>query len=192
MEIGLANEENGITYFDLVYQLHGTPDKVFAMEAEQTFFIWFLKNFSAMNMLYSRGASQNISYFFREFLRGNSKGSTYHKKNVDPHLYGHLNQKWFLNGEASKQYLDFQELQQSVKSANSARNWAIISIIVALFAIGISAYSVISSPNLPYDVNIIEDKTRTDELQKENNQLKEELFKAEMMVKVLEETNKQL
>ena len=39
----------------------------------------------------------------------------------------------------------------------------------------------------PYEVKVIEDKTRNDELQKENKQLKEELFKAEMMVKVLEE-----
>ena len=192
MEIGLAHEENGITYFDLVYELHGTRDKVFTLEAEQTFCVWFLNNFNAEYMDFLPHSNLTAPRAFHGFLIQNANGSTYHGRGCEERIYDHLNQKWFVSGEASKQYLDYQELQLSVKSANSARNWAIVSIIVALFAIGISAYSVISSPSPPFDVKVIEDKTRTNELEKENRELKEELYKAEMMVRVLEEKNKQL
>lgn len=193
MEIGLTNEEKGITYFDLVYELHGTRDRVFTTEAEQTFCIWFIKNFSALNMLFLKGTSSNISHFLRDYLIKNSQGKTYHQRGVDPKIFDYLNQKWFLNGEAAKQYLDYLELQESRLAAQQARKQSNWSIVIAVGAIVLSTiFGIVSmyqpeNAQPPYEVKVIEDKTRNDELQKENKQLKEELFKAEMMVKVLEE-----
>ncbi|MCM4153657.1 hypothetical protein DHD05_18855 [Arenibacter sp. N53] len=192
MEIGLANEKEGISYFDLLDKLQIELDYSFNSSAEVTFMSWFNENFES----HSKVNLHNTDYQTGMILYLKNKYGVIDEitdpgeKRFFNFFHSFRSKKSFLKGNAAKQYLDYQELQQSVKSANSARNWAIISIIVALFAIGISAYSVISSSNPPYDVKIIEDKTRTDDLQKENKQLKEELFKAEMMVKVLEETKK--
>ena len=188
MEIGEAHEDEGISYFDLVLGINNMNNKPMGEHAEKTFFEWFMDNFT----LY-RGKKELKSYsvYFKAYLK--QKHGNEVNLNTLPHLNGliaRLDEKFFLDGQAAKQYLDYKELQQSVKSAQSARFWAIISIIVALIAIGISAYSVFASPNPPYDVKIIEDNTKVKELQNENDQLKEKLYKAEMMVKVLEDEPK--
>ena len=182
MEIGLANEETGITYIALEQQVQEALGKPFNKAARSTFVYWFVENFSYENGKYEPKT-------FRAHWEGYYKYLDGINEYLGPHnvIKSFLIRPYFLDGHAAKQYLDYEELQQSVKSANSARNWAIISIIVALTAIGISAYSVFASPNPPYDVKIIEDKTKVKELQNENDQLKEKLYKAEMMVKVLED-----
>ena len=68
MEIGLANEENGISYFDLVYELHGSKEKCFSEGAEITFYSWFKNNFELGTVdheLFS-GTSKGQ---FQDFLR---------------------------------------------------------------------------------------------------------------------------
>lgn len=194
MEIGLANEEKGISYFDLVYGLHGTKEKKFSKESEFTFFNWFYENYDCSEPSWT---NTNYKHLFWNFLTENERGNTYHESGVNRQLFNLLNMPFFLKGTASKQYLDYKELQISTKSAKSARFWAIISIIVALFAIAISAYSISSSPEPPYDVKIIEDTTRAIELEKvneglekENDSLSKELFKAEIMVSELKEGKK--
>lgn len=192
MEIGLANEKKGISYFDLLEKLQLELDYSFNSSAEVTFMSWFNENFESHNNVnlnnsdYKEGMNLYLDNKYGVIGEITDPGL----KKYCEFFRSFRSKNYFLKGNAAKQYLDYQELKQSVKSSNSARNFAIISIIVALIAIGISAYSIYSSPNPPYDVKIIEDNTRMDELQKENKQLKEELFKAEMMVKVLEEKSK--
>lgn len=194
MEIGLAHEEEGITYFDLVYKLHGTRERVFTMEAEKTFCTWFLENFSALEMDFSRSSKVLLSDAINAFLIQNYKGSTSHERGNNERLYDYLNQKWFLNGEASKQYLDYLELQESRLASQQARKQSNFSIVIAIVALIVTSIFGLASLKYqpetaqpPYDVKIIEDKSGKDQLEKENKELREELFKAEMMVKVLEE-----
>lgn len=107
---------------------------------------------------------------------------------------------WVIKGSTVKQYIDYLELKESRESAERAQSASIeankkssTSIKLAVVAIAIGLIGTIltfvqnmDNPKTPYDVRVIEDKTKSKELEKENRELKEELFKAEMMVKVLE------
>ncbi|MDO6602002.1 hypothetical protein [Arenibacter palladensis] len=190
MEIGLANEQTGITYIALEQQVQEALGKPFNKAARSTFAYWFVENFSYENGKYDLKSFRANWEGYYKYL-----GGIHEYRNAHTHIESFLIRSYFLDGQAAKQYLDYLELQQSVESSNSARNWAIRSIIVALFAIGISIYSVYNSPQPPYDVKIIEDNPKVKELEenlkqkdKEVDQLREELLKAEMMIRVLEDS----
>ncbi|WP_339725706.1 hypothetical protein [Maribacter stanieri] len=202
MEIGLANEENGISYFDLVYELHGSKEKCFSEGAEITFYSWFKNNFELGTVdheLFS-GTSKGQ---FQDFLRKNDNDGKYHIDGYYPEFYRILNDKWFLNGTAAKQYLDYLELKESriaaseaQKSSLKANEKANISIKVAIVTIVISVllgliplFKKSKTPKPPFEVKIIEDKTRNDELKKEVQDLKEKLYKAEIMISSFEANN---
>jgi len=188
MEIGISNEKNGISYFDLVYKLHGTKNQVFTMEAEQTFCEWFIQNFSCLND-YNIYRAGSVPVDFRLFLIENSKGTDYHSRGANMQLYDHLNQKWFLNGNAAKQYLDFQEFKAARKNSLIATSFAIISILIAAITFWFSYQSDLNKPHPPYEVKVIEDNIRSNNLEKENRDLQEKLYKAELMVRSLEENS---
>lgn len=111
-----------------------------------------------------------------------------------------LRMNYFLNGEVSKQYLDYLELKESRisaervqtasieanKKSSTSIKLAIFAIIAGLVGTIITVVQNCYNPNPPYEVKVIEDRPRTIELEKDNKQLKEELIKAQMAVKVLE------
>jgi hypothetical protein len=181
MEIGIDNENKGISYFDLVYELHGTKNQVYTLEAEQTFCEWFIKNFSCLDD-YDDGLKM-VPIDFRSFLIDNSKCNDYHQRGANSFLYDHLDQKWFLNGNAAKQYLDYKEYKAARRNSLVATIFATISILIAAVTFWYSYQSDLNSPQPPYDVKIIEDT----QLRKENDKLRDDLYKAQMMVKVLED-----
>src|SRR5690606_10434928 len=84
--------------------------------------------------------------------------------------------KWFLNGEAAKQYLDYQELVLARKTATEAKKQSNVSIWLAITAIIVSAVvgivsividlNVPTPPKPPYDVKVIEDNAHTKELER--------------------------
>lgn len=189
MEIGLAHEKEGISYFDLVYELHGTKEKVFSKEAEFTFCNWFLENFDAIDGEVWP-VLVNKSELFQKFLQHNERGGTYHNKGVDRKMYNFLDAPFFLKGNAAKQYLDYQELVESRKAATQAKKQSNISIGIAIFALLVSSvlgiYSMGTAPKPPYDVKVIENNTSTQQLEMENDNLREELYKAEMMLEAYE------
>ena len=185
MKIGIANEKKGISYFDLVYKLHGTKNQVFTMEAEQTFCEWFIQNFSCLDD-YSNNVGL-VPVDFHKFLYENFKGSDYHARGANMHLFDYLNQKWFLNGNAAKQFLDYQEFKAARRNSLIATMFAIVSILIAAVTFWFSYQSDLNSPKPPYEVKIIENSINPNNLEKKNMELKEKLYKAELMIKSLEE-----
>lgn len=204
MEVGNEFEDTGITYFDLLQEMHGTKEKTFSSQAEYTFFLWFIDNFSCEYEPTFKHTSRTLNSEFLDFLKRPNLG--YHQDNMTRETHKHLSQKFFLNGQASKQYLDYQELQQSRMAANRAQDSARTanekstkSIKLAIVAIIISALLGIASilvplyldltPKPPYDVKIIEDMTRVKNLETENKVLKDKLYRAELMIEVYESEN---
>lgn len=203
MEIGLANENEGISYFELFNQLEFQLGYEFNTESQITFFYWFLDNFSSrdLDLLKLDELRRDIHFFLAN--QGNNTIPE-NKKYLFTSVRAPLSKNWFLNGAAAKQYLDYQELVESRQTAQDAREAskeanekAAKSIRLAIFAIVVSAavglFSIIidlvafsKSPVPPYDVNVIEDKSRAAQLEEENAELKEELYKAEMMLEAYE------
>jgi len=189
MEIGLAHEDKGITYFELVYAIHGTKEKVFTTEAEYTFFNWFIENFDGVEGVAWLG-NVNLSALFHKFLTYNEKANTYHVRRTNSKMFDYLNVPFFLRGHAAKQYLDYVELQESRKTAMEAKKQSNVSIWLAVGAIVISTILGWASLNSTQNVKVIEDTTKTQLIEKENQHLKDELYKAEMMLKVYESKTK--
>jgi hypothetical protein len=200
MEIGLAHENVGITYNDLISKIQEDSGRM-TIYAESTFYYWFVDNFSATNIeskLYSGWKTNFEYYYYFKHSINKPKGNLTESGEV---LYRQLDSvKWFLNGEASKQYLDYLELQESRQTAQDARKaskeanekasksirlaiWAIVvSAAVGLFSIIVDLVAFSKSPVPPYDVKVIENDAQTKELE----EVKERLYKAEMMLEVYE------
>ncbi|KAB7528230.1 hypothetical protein F8C76_10185 [Flagellimonas olearia] len=204
MEIGMAHENIGITYNNLIDKIQKDSGKM-TIYAESTFYYWFVENFSATNIeakLYT-GWKTSFQYYYY-FKHGITKPKGNLTESGES-LYRQLDSlKWFLNGEASKQYVDYLELQESRQTAQDAREasreanekaaksirlaiWAIIvSAAVGIFSVIIDLAAFSKSPVPPYDVKVIEDKSRAEQLERENGELKDELYKAEMMLEAYE------
>ncbi len=127
---------------------------------------------------------------FQDFLQKDLNNEMYHTRSHYLALYDLLADKYFLKGTAAKQYLDYLELKESRITSAQARKKSFWSIIIAIGAFVIStilgAYSIYSSPKPPFDVKVIENTTRTDELFKDNLELKQELYEAEMLMQIYE------
>lgn len=161
MEIGLAHEKEGITYFDLVHEIHGTKEKVFTTEAEYTFFNWFIENFDGIEGV-SWPGQVNLSALFHKYLIYNERAKTYHLRRTNSKMYDYLDVPFFLKGHAAKQYLDYVELKESRKNAIEAKRHSNISIWLAVGAIIISiAFGIISLYNIQ-DVRIIGENSKTE------------------------------
>tara|TARA_R110002050_G_scaffold267578_2_gene409276 strand:+ start:2334 stop:2738 length:405 start_codon:yes stop_codon:yes gene_type:complete len=108
---------------------------------------------------------------------------------------------YFLDGQAAKQYLDYEELQEARVTANEAKLASIEAnrksakgIRIAVWAIFISAIIGVLqlvlqlgfNPSPPCDVRIMEDTIKVKELQIEKVRLEDELFKADMLIKLYE------
>ena len=203
MEIGEANEDEGISYFDLIEGINNMNVKTIGMHAEKTFFEWFMDNFTSYNGKGDLNAHRN---YIKDYLRQKNGVEIQHDRIERLNQFkALLNNKYFLDGQASKQYLDYKELQQSVESAKVAQTASIeankkstTSIRIAIFALIVSGIlgvvQIVTSPKPPYDVKITEDNPKVKELEKNLQQkdievknLKEELLKADMMIRVLEE-----
>lgn len=187
MEIGLAHEKEGITYFDLVKELESQTNFKFGKESELTFLVWFSQNFRRSE----NELSQHDVAIYRHYLdQKNGDTISVERIRLADDIKTKLNFKYWLNGEASKQYLDYLELQESRKAATQAKRQSNISIGIAIFALLVSSvlgiYSMVTAPKPPYDVKVIEDKSRVEQLERENGKLKDELYKAEMMLEAYE------
>lgn len=169
----------------------------FSLGAESSFFIWFADNFS------SGMGKLNMGHYKRNFLRYLEDKAN---KDIDPEFGNYLalmtilRKQYRLDGHAAKQYLDYLELVESRQTAQDAREaskkainkadksiklaiWAIVvSAIVGVSSIIIDIVSFTKSPIPPYDVKVIENDTHIKELQ----EVKERLYKAEMMLEVYE------
>lgn len=160
MEIGSKNLEKGITFPDMLCSLTNkskteilaTPDSNF------NFAMWFINNFSCrdFNSNYN-GNNKDFKYnIYRYYfdleghLLSESEMMQYEESkvktresikayNTTKYISKFFNQKFFLNGETNKQYIDYLELKESRESSQEALKKANISILVAVIALLISA-----------------------------------------------------
>ncbi len=189
MEIGLANEKDGISFFKVFYGVIGTKDKTISKEAEISFISWFLENFH--NPDYFEFGMTNTLKEYRSWLYTDVENCKYHEiDNLSKKLNNFLDGRWFLNGQASKQYLDYLELKESREAAVDARKKSNISIAIAILALlvstGFGIYQNITAPKPPFEVRVIEDSTKTDELEQEVKELKVKLSRADLLINIYE------
>ena len=191
MEIGLANEERGISYINLIDKLQKDLGYKLSYSAELTFMEWFISNFTSdtVNIDYHNNINKLRDY---QSKRDGAKINPPKSLNADLMLQK-LSIRHFLSGQASKQYLDYLELKESRLAATQARKQSNYSIGIAIAAIVLSGVLGIASlmyqtDNVkpPFDVKAIEDLTGKDKLFEENKELKEKLYKAELMISLYE------
>jgi hypothetical protein len=184
MEIGLAHEKKGISYFDLLEKLNASMGEKMNVGAEKTFVVWFTENFSSDN--FKRNNGDIVSNYVTYIIYRNDETFNTDEINSAKNVERWLKKLHWLDGQAAKQYLDYQELVESRKAATQAKKQSNISIGIAIFALLVSSllgiYSMGTAPKPPYDVKVIENNAQ----QKEVEQLKEELYRAEMMLEAYE------
>ena len=172
MEIGLAHEETGISYFDLLKELKEKVDYDFNDEGEVTFFSWFSDNFFTAKFDIKLD-NHGLGGHMRAFLWLKKKQleediAAEYLANINK-FENNLKAKYFLKGEAAKQYIDYLELVEArdssaraLSKANVSINLNIISIFIAIVALGITAFYSYKSynkpellyPTPPFEVNI--------------------------------------
>ncbi len=186
MEIGNKYEKEGISYFDLIKQITGSEEKKFARESEITFFIWFVDNFNTAEPSLTYHSMQGL---IAGYLSVNETNKTYHKLSHSAYkvLHEDLGKKWFLNGQASKQYIDYLELVEARSSSKKAIGIAIVAILIT----GIISFLDYTKPDStipvpPYEVKVIENNPKVQKLEKEVKDLRNELHKAEMLISSFE------
>jgi len=165
MEIGNAHEKEGITYVSLKELMELHLNYKFDKESEFTFFNWFINNFFYANQV---DASNNKSiYDFKRYHREKSiiyQFENHDQKQLILRVERELNERWFLRGEASKQYLDYLELTESREASKKALSKANTSVWIAVGALILSTvFSVLEYSKKPveypqplYNVNINE------------------------------------
>ncbi|WP_228235893.1 hypothetical protein [Allomuricauda sp. M10] len=179
MEIGYSHPY-GIKYFDLKKKIEEETNIVFNPTMEPTFMKWVGDYFDST--YYSKeDLNQDIEYsisFFRDVLKVNKK----YEQAYNSFSF----RAWVIKGETVKHYLDYLELQESRKTAIEAKRQANVSTWLALGAIIISIVLGLVSLLYTQDVRIVENNPRVEQLEKENVRLKDELYKAELMLDAYE------
>lgn len=189
MQIGLAHEKDGISYHELLTKLETMLGEKMDSGAEKTFVVWFVENFTADNR---KGNNQTILGNFNKYINirnaKEDKGKLEHSEYLMVKKL--LSKRHWLDGATAKQYLDYQELQDSRKAAIQAKKQSNVSIAIAIFALlvstGFGIISLSNSPKPPYDVRVIDDISRTRQLEQDNSELREKLYKTELQIKVYE------
>jgi|SRR5690606_16538487 len=160
MEIGNENEGNGVTYHELVKELEKRRGEPLTKYGECTFMQWFLENYSTpskpkdINLMYRyKYCIEYVKQKHGENFADEIKSSiSKYKKNV-------LDIKTFLNGDASKKYIDYLELveaRQSSKKAIKKANTSIwIAIITMFISIVFSIWNINTQPKPPLEVKVI-------------------------------------
>ncbi len=200
MEIGHKNP-NGISYFDLKKEIE--KEIIFSNDqgSELTFIEWFIEYFYQPD----QELEKNILFIARNHFSGNynnSYESKFKKK---------LGAKFYIKGLTMKYYLDFQELKEARENSQRAFDLSNTSNDISRESLRISnrsfwvAVAAFVLPTLlslilhfykekpatpPFDVKIIEDRTSTIQLEKENKKLKEQLFEAERLIETSKEKSK--
>lgn len=189
MEIGLANEKEGISYHDLLEKIEAKFDTL-NIGAEKTFLSWFLENFSSED-----GKTKNkyiLAYHIYYMAdKHQSDAATGHQQDEINEIRTLLSKKYWLDGTASKQYVDYLELVEARTSSKKAIGIAIVAILITGF-ISFLEYNKPEPiiPQQPYDVKVIENNPKVQELEKEVKELTSELHKAEMLISSFESEKK--
>lgn len=97
MEIGLVNEENGISYLELKYNLLNSLSITFDENSESTFIYWFVENFR-----YRNGWYDNSSFRFKWLGYLDYENGDLTKLNDHLFIQGFFSESHFLNGQAAK------------------------------------------------------------------------------------------
>ena len=212
MEIGFANP-NGIIYSDLKKQIESETSSPFEGNLEVAFIKWIFEAFETK--FKTENQINSIVHGSQAYLEKGDKVDVQYRSTYENWLPTNL----VIKGSTVKQYLDYIELKESRQAAENAQIassianekastsirlaiWAmIISSVLGLASILIPIITKENTPKPPFDVKIIEDKTRVKELEqkidkltadykKESDYLKNELYEAEMMIDTYENKSK--
>tara|TARA_R110001583_G_scaffold24456_6_gene89219 strand:+ start:45797 stop:46447 length:651 start_codon:yes stop_codon:yes gene_type:complete len=123
LEIGFENETTGISFNEIVEKLDIESGFTKSLVFKSNFTIWFYTNF------FNPKGEANVKL-------NNSGTSTYV---ITPDTLKDLDkckaEKSFIKGEATQKYIDYLELKEARESAQTARKFSILSIIIASIAI---------------------------------------------------------
>lgn len=196
MEIGLENERDGITYHELIAEIERRTGNEFTKFGECTFMHWFLEN-------YSTPFKPNSNKFYDRykpcvnFVKRKHGVSFAHEENqqIDTIKRKVLDIKTFLNGEAAKKYIDYQELVEARESSRKAISKANVSIWIAIVGLVLSIlFSIlnlfqepknIELPEKPLEVNVI-NNPNIDLTLRLIDSLRFELQKADFLISIYE------
>jgi hypothetical protein len=189
MEIGLDNEAEGITYHQLVDELEKHRGISLTKYAECTFMQWFLENYSTPSKPSDANSEKRYKYCI--YFVKKKHGKEYAEKtnqSIKEYENKILNVKCFINGDASKKYVDYLELVESRESSKQAIKKANDSIWLAIAAmvisIGFSIYNLNTQTEPPYKVEVINQPPQPN--QKLIDSLKDELYKADRLISIYE------
>ncbi|WP_048331030.1 hypothetical protein [Bizionia psychrotolerans] len=191
MEIGLENEANGITYQELIDELEKRLGNKFNKYAECTFVQWYIQNFSTVDTHNENQLNTTIYYSVQYIIAKHNNKIELLKPNDSNIIYSKvLREKAFINGDASKKYIDYLELVEARKSSKEAISKANISILIAIATMVISIIFSIwnilnqpTQPNQPYEVKVVNQSPVNNKLV---DSLKNELYKADRLISLYE------
>lgn len=190
MEIGFENEATGINYNNLVRELENRLGYKLNVNAECTFMQWFLENYSTPSKPLDRNIYNRYKYCV-DFVK-RKHGKKYAEETnqqIDNYKRKILDINTFLNGDASKKYLDYIELveaRQSSKQANKKANTSIwIAIMAILLSIIFSIIGIVNKDRQPYEVKVINQKEPISKTLLDS--LQYELQKADALINIYEE-----
>lgn len=196
MEIGFKNP-NGIKYSILKEKVEATSKKM-GRFLEPAFMKWVGEYFDSDYPSHQHIVN-HINKAKPYLQRGTAVDQMYKK------AYEDFTAKiWVIKGTTVKQYIDYLELKESRVAASNAQVASIeankksstsirlaIGAIIASVVLGL--ISIYTSPKPPFDVKVIEDTTKaklfeskSNELLKENKELKEQLYQAEILIETYE------
>lgn len=178
MEVGFSKIE-GIRYSDLKKQIETDMGRSMGRNTEAAFVLWIMEVFEPDGSF--PRFMPNYKIAISNDVRSGKLDS------ASRNFYNRFSKTiWVIKGTTVKQYLDYIELQESRKAAIQAKKQSSISIWIAIFALVVSSvlgiYSMVTAPIPPYDVKVIENKTRVEQLEKENGELRDELHNTKMML----------
>ncbi|MEJ4087487.1 hypothetical protein [Galbibacter orientalis] len=180
MQIGSDNLIEGITYPEMITKLEDEY-KLNTLVSEVNFLRWFLDNFSDYNKsLSSSDAEDNLikdyQFFYTNMngeylseLRLKYFSTLYPPSHMENHkeilvensIKRFREQKYFLNGNTNKQYIDYLELSEARQSSKDsilyAKGALVIAIVTSVISICITLFKEEPKyPQPPYDVKLNE------------------------------------
>ncbi len=177
MEFGF-NNPNGLKYSWLRKEVERKLGEAIAPDAEYAFIDWISESFSCTDFN-DLQLEKKLEWIKHHLVLSSGNVERFDKS------YKEFNKAvWVMKGSTTKQYLDYLELKETRKNAKQASGLSIFSIFVAVAAILIGAFQNVGTPKPPFEVKVIEDKTRTDPLEKKIDQLEERLYEAETLIAV--------
>ena len=145
LKVGYKEISNGITYKQIKKLVTDKFKIEFSYDFEFHFRVWFFNNFYEPNAQYQ--LNREINGHVDQITRKDQSSLPFEQQ---------INTTVYIKGDSIQQYIDYVDLSDARKSSRSAYKFAMISIVIALFAILIP-WLYPTDIKQPIDVNVIND-----------------------------------